>query len=50
SQARARSHPIYCDPALNTPHGVHVNVYQNFVLCAMKMCAYVREYGGGLRG
>lgn len=48
-QARARSHLIYCDAALNTEHVVYVNIYQNFVLCAMKMHSYLREYGVPMR-
>ncbi|RDB25955.1 Telomerase reverse transcriptase [Hypsizygus marmoreus] len=45
--ARAKSHPIYSDPSLNTEHVVYLNIYQNFLLCAMKMHGYLRDWGIG---
>ena len=43
--ARSRSHAIFCDTSLNSNRAVHRNVYQNFVLAAMKMYCYVRGWG-----
>lgn len=45
--AKTRSHIIYCDSQLNTEHVVHLNIYQNFLLSAMKMHSYIREWGSG---
>jgi len=42
---KAKSHIIFCDSGLNSPHVVHLNVYQNFLLSAMKMHHYLREWG-----
>ncbi|KAF7974772.1 hypothetical protein HWV62_11243 [Athelia sp. TMB] len=44
-QAKLRSHIVYCDMGLNTEHTVYLNVYQNFVLTAMKMHRYIRTWG-----
>ena len=41
--AKAKSHPIYSDCTLNTDYVVHLNIYQNFLLCALKMHCYLRE-------
>jgi telomerase reverse transcriptase len=44
--AKARSHIIYTDSRLNSAHTVYKNIYQNFLLTAMKMDAYVRDWEG----
>ncbi|KAF5367406.1 hypothetical protein D9758_003636 [Tetrapyrgos nigripes] len=44
-QAKTRSHIIYTDNRLNSKHVVHSNIYQNFLLSAMKMYVYVRDWG-----
>lgn len=43
--AKARSHMIYMDTDLNGPHTVYVNVYQNFIVSAMKMHCYLMAWG-----
>jgi hypothetical protein len=43
--AKARSHVIYTDTDLNGSHTVHVNVYQNFIVSAMKMHHYLMAWG-----
>ena len=43
--AKSRSHIIYNDADLNSIDAIYVNVYQNFVLLAMKMHHYVRQLG-----
>jgi hypothetical protein len=43
--AKHKSHVIFCDTTLNTERVVHRNVYQNFLLAAMKMHCYVRDWG-----
>jgi telomerase reverse transcriptase len=43
--AKARSHALYCDERLNTEHVVYLNIYQNFVLSAMKMHGYFHTWG-----
>jgi len=45
SLARSKAHPIYTDASLNTSFAVHLNYYQNMLLLARKMEAYVREAG-----
>jgi len=42
---RMRSHIIYNDMALNSRRAVFTNVYQNFVITAMKMHNYVKGLG-----
>lgn len=42
---KSRSHIIYNDFDLNTEQTVYLNIYQNFVLTAMKMHQYVRSGG-----
>jgi len=44
-QTKFRSHIIYCDSDLNSEHTVYLNIYQNFVLVAMKMHLYIRDWG-----
>ena len=43
--AVAKSHNIYCDTEFNTDHVVFLNIYQNFLLSAMKMHRYIRSWG-----
>jgi hypothetical protein len=43
--ARAKSHPIYSDIELSTEVVVYLNIYQNFLLCAMKMHGYIKDWG-----
>jgi telomerase reverse transcriptase len=43
--AKARSHALYCDERLNAEHVVYLNIYQNFVLSAMKMHGYIHTWG-----
>ncbi|GLB40371.1 putative telomerase reverse transcriptase [Lyophyllum shimeji] len=43
--AKTKCHPIYCDPALNPDNVVYLNIYRNFLLCAMKMHGYLCEWG-----
>lgn len=44
-QTKFRSHIIYCDTDLNTDHTVYLNIYQNFILTAMKIHQYIRNWG-----
>lgn len=44
-QVKLRSHIIYSDSGLNTEQTIYLNVYQNFVLTAMKMHRYIRTWG-----
>lgn len=44
-QTKFRSHILYCDSILNSEHTVYLNIYQNFVLAAMKMHQYIRHWG-----
>ncbi|KAL5504247.1 EST2 [Sanghuangporus vaninii] len=49
--SNAKTHAIFTDTAHNSPRAVRVNVYQAFVLTAMKMHAYIRAVrldAGGL--
>ncbi|KAJ7761910.1 hypothetical protein DFH07DRAFT_413246 [Mycena maculata] len=43
--AKARSHIIFNDIDLNTQHAVYLNIYQNFLLSALKMNGYIRDWG-----
>jgi hypothetical protein len=43
--ACARSHLIYTDVDLNTSSIIYTTVYQNFLLSAMKMHGYLRDWG-----
>ncbi|KAG5646942.1 hypothetical protein DXG03_001665 [Asterophora parasitica] len=43
--ARSKCVPIYSDSALNTTDVIYLNVYQNFLLCAMKMHGYLSDWG-----
>jgi len=42
--AKAKSHPIFSDAELNTEHAVLLNVYQNMLLAARKMCEYLSDW------
>jgi len=42
--AKAKSHAIFSDRELNTEHVVYLNIYQNFLLTAMKMHEYLRDW------
>ena len=44
-QTKLRSHILYNDFDLNTDETVYLNIYQNFVLTAMKMHQYIRNWG-----
>ncbi|KAF7292779.1 Telomerase reverse transcriptase [Mycena indigotica] len=43
--AKNRCHIIYNDIRLNTEHVVYANIYENFLLCALKMHFYLRGWG-----
>lgn len=43
--AKSKSHIIYSDTVLNSPHTIQLNIYQNFMLCAMKMHYYLKSWG-----
>lgn len=43
--AKSRSHIIYTDPKLNTAKTIYKNIYENFLLTAMKMHHYLRSWG-----
>ncbi len=42
--AKAKSHAIFTDGGLNSERVIYLNVYQNFLLCAMKMHGYIWEW------
>ncbi|CDO70652.1 hypothetical protein BN946_scf184756.g19 [Trametes cinnabarina] len=42
--AKSKSHIIYNDAELNSAHALHLNVYQSFLVLAMKMHYYLREW------
>lgn len=41
--AKAKAHVIFSDLDISSEHVVYLNVYQNFLLAAMKMREYLRE-------
>jgi telomerase reverse transcriptase len=43
--AKARSHMIYTDTQLNGLHTAYVNVYQSFIITALKMHHYIMGWG-----
>jgi len=43
--AKYRSHMLFCDTTLNPEHVVYLNAYQNFLIVAVKMLAYIRAWG-----
>jgi len=45
--AQARCHVIYTDSNLNRTSVIYLNIYQNFILVAMKMHCYLREWHAG---
>ncbi|CCM03069.1 uncharacterized protein FIBRA_05189 [Fibroporia radiculosa] len=42
---KAKSHILFCDADLNSPRTVYLNIYQNFLLTAMKMHHYLHQWG-----
>lgn len=40
---RPKCHPIFFDTTINSPATIRLNIYQAFVLCAMKFHCYVAE-------
>ncbi|KAG7089455.1 hypothetical protein E1B28_011140 [Marasmius oreades] len=42
--AKTRSHVIYTDPQLNSENAVFMNVYQNFLIAALKMHCFLRHW------
>ncbi|CAK5268459.1 unnamed protein product [Mycena citricolor] len=47
--AKARTHVIFNDSTLNSQTAVLTNIYQNFLLCALKMNSYLSEWGIDVR-
>ncbi|VDB94295.1 unnamed protein product [Peniophora sp. CBMAI 1063] len=45
--SKAKSHIIYCDTSLSSQRTVYLNIYQNFLLVAMKTQRYLRSWGRG---
>ncbi|KAL0953283.1 hypothetical protein HGRIS_004533 [Hohenbuehelia grisea] len=43
--AKSRSHIVYCDPEFHTQNGIYLNVYQNFLILAMKAHGYLCNWG-----
>jgi hypothetical protein len=43
--ARTRSHILFTDSSLNSSFTVHLNIYENFLITAMKVVQYVMEWG-----
>jgi hypothetical protein len=43
--ARMRSHILFTDMSLNTSFTVHLNIYENFLITAVKVVQYVMEWG-----
>ena len=41
--AKSKSHIIFTDPALNSTYTVYKNIYENFLVTAMKMHYYLRS-------
>ena len=44
-QIKSRSHILFNDFELNTENNVYLNIYQNFVLTAVKVHRYIRSRG-----
>lgn len=40
---RPKCHPIFYDSNINSPGTIRVNIYQAFLLCAMKFHCYIRS-------
>ncbi|KZS92574.1 hypothetical protein SISNIDRAFT_455801 [Sistotremastrum niveocremeum HHB9708] len=47
--AKRNCHQIYTDSTLNSAYNVHLNIYQNFLITAMKMYSYLRHLGRSFR-
>eukprot|EP00850_Spirogloea_muscicola_P007663 SM000039S14493 [mRNA] locus=s39:396784:403749:- [translate_table: standard] len=45
---RPKCHPLFYDPAINSPATVRLNIYQAFLLCAMKFHAYMHSMNVGV--
>jgi len=45
--AKTRRHIIYSDRDLNPWHVIHLNIYQNFLVTAVKMHEYLQDWGPG---
>ncbi|KAG2628836.1 hypothetical protein PVAP13_3KG417300 [Panicum virgatum] len=43
---RPKCHPIFYDSMINSPGTVRLNIYQSFLLCAMKFHCYLRSMAG----
>lgn len=43
--SKAKSHIIFCDTSLSSRRSVYLNIYQNFLLVAMKTQRYLRSWG-----
>lgn len=43
--AKGRSHSIYTDTSFNSLAVVYSNIYQNFLILAMKMANYIKVWG-----
>jgi telomerase reverse transcriptase len=43
--AKSRSHIMYNDTSLNSPHTVHLNIYRSFLITAAKMHYYLEGWG-----
>lgn len=41
--AQSKSHIVYTDTFLNNAHNVQLNIYQNQMVCAMKMHHYLSD-------
>lgn len=46
---KARSHIIYNDTSHNSSHSVYLNIYQSFLIVALKFHAYIKEWGADPR-
>ena len=38
-----RAHIIYFDPRFTRPTTLHLNIFQSFLICAMRFCVYIKE-------
>lgn len=46
---KARSHIIYNDTNHNSSHSVYLNIYQSFLIVALKFHSYIKEWGADPR-
>lgn len=44
SLARRRCHDLFTDMEINSSFIVHLNIYENFLIMAMKMVKYLKEW------